>query len=133
MAMEDFEPVVPVDRTFVALVGLEISDPDPEEMTGTVVVGDHHKQPYGIVHGGLYATIAETLASVGTAVGVVPEGKQALGLSNQTNFLRPLTEGTIHAVARRVHRGRTTWLWDVECRGDDDKVVAITRMTIAVR
>ena len=133
MAAPDFEPVVPLDRTFPALLGMEMSDFDAERMTATVPVHDGLKQPFGVVHGGVYASIAETLASVGTATGVVPEGRQALGLSNQTSFLRPLTEGTIHAEARRIHRGRTTWLWDVECRGDDGKVVAITRMTIAVR
>jgi uncharacterized protein (TIGR00369 family) len=133
MAMEDFEPAVPFDRTFPALIGLEMGDPDPEEMTGTVPVGDHLKQPFGIVHGGVYASIAETLASVGTAAGVLPEGRQAMGLSNTTSFLRPLTEGTIHATARRFHRGRTTWLWDVEMRDDEGRLVAVTRMTIAVR
>ena len=133
MTMEDFDPVVPPERTFQALVGLEMGDPDPEEMTGTVVVGDHHKQPYGIVHGGVYAAIAETLASVGTAIGVLGDGKQAMGLSNATSFLRPVTEGTIHATARRIHRGRTTWLWDVEMRDDAGRLAAITRMTIAVR
>jgi uncharacterized protein (TIGR00369 family) len=133
MAMEGFEPAVPFERTFPALIGLEVGEPSAEEMTGTVAVGDHLKQPFGIVHGGVYAAIAETLASIGTAVGVLPDGKQAMGLSNATSFLRPLTEGTIHATARRFHRGRTTWLWDVEMRDDEGRLVAVTRMTIAVR
>ena len=61
---------------------------------------DELKQPAGLVHGGVYAAIAEALASLGTAVAVMPEGKLAMGLSNQTSFLRPITEGTIHAAAR---------------------------------
>jgi len=129
----EFTPVVPLEETFPALIGLEMSDPHEEEMTATLPVRNLVKQPFGVVHGGVYASIAETLASVGTAVGVMGDGKNALGLSNATSFLRPVTEGTIHATARRIHRGRTTWLWDVEMRDDAGRVAAITRMTIAVR
>ncbi len=90
-------------------------------------------QPFGLVHGGVYASIAETLASIGTFVAVQADGMHAMGLSNSTSFLRPILSGTIHATARPIHRGRTTWLWDVECADDDGRVCAITRMTIAVR
>jgi uncharacterized protein (TIGR00369 family) len=64
---------------------------------------------------------------------VMPEGKLAMGLANQTSFLRPITEGTIHAVARVQHRGRTTWVWDVEITDDAGRLCVVTRMTIAVR
>jgi len=64
---------------------------------------------------------------------VAPEGKVAQGMSNQTSFLRPITEGTVHAVARARHRGRTTWMWDVEILDDADRLCAVSRMTIAVR
>ena len=64
---------------------------------------------------------------------VVPEGDMATGLSNSTNFLRPITEGAVHALATRLHRGRTTWVWDVRFSDDADRTCAVTRMTIAVR
>ncbi|HEY8584774.1 MAG TPA: hotdog fold thioesterase, partial [Capillimicrobium sp.] len=76
---------------------------------------------------------AESLASMATAVAVAPEGKTAQGLSNATSFLRPILEGTVHATALRRHRGRTTWIWDVEISDDQGRLCAITRMTIAVR
>ena len=57
----------------------------------------------------------------------------AMGLSNNTSFMRPIAAGTIHAFARPLHRGRTTWLWDGECRDDEGRLCATTRMTIAVR
>ena len=60
-------------------------------------------------------------------------GLTAQGLSNQTSFLRPIFDGTIHAVARRRHRGRTTWVWEVEITDDEDRLCALVRMTIAVR
>ena len=61
------------------------------------------------------------------------DGKHAMGLSNQTSFLRPITEGTIRAAAHRKHRGRTTWVWEVEMSDDEGRLCVLTRMTIAVR
>lgn len=129
----ELETAVPFERTFDALYGLQIHDIGEEEATASVPVRDEVKQPMGLVHGGLYAAIAESLASMATAIAVAKDGKQAMGLSNATSFLRPITEGTVHATARRLHRGRTTWVWDVEITDDAGRRCALTRMTIAVR
>ncbi|MEA2340943.1 MAG: 1,4-dihydroxy-2-naphthoyl-CoA hydrolase [Solirubrobacteraceae bacterium] len=129
----EFEPVVPPERTFDALYGLEILDSSPEEVTARVAVRDELKQPMGLVHGGVFASIAESIASLGTAWAVLEDGMMAQGLSNQTSFLRPILEGTIHARARRRHKGRTTWVWEVDITDDDDRLCALVRMTIAVR
>src|SRR5450755_3004024 len=94
------------DHGFDGLCGLEILAMSHTEVTGEVMVRDEIKQPAGLVHGGVYASIAESLASLGTAFVVIDEGKMAMGLANQTSFLRPITEGTVHAVARRL-RGVT--------------------------
>jgi uncharacterized protein (TIGR00369 family) len=96
-------------------------------------VRDEIRQPAGLVHGGIYAAIAESLASTGTALAVLGEGKMAVGLSNQTSFLRPITEGTIHAHARARHRGRTTWVWEVDLTDDADRLCVLARVTVAVR
>ena len=127
------DPVIPYERTFDGLYGLEIHAFDEETVTASVPVRDEVKQPMGLVHGGLFASIAESLASMATALAVAPDGKRAMGLSNATSFLRPITEGTVHATARRLHRGRTTWIWDVEITDDEGRRCAVTRMTIAVR
>lgn len=128
-------PALPfqMDTGFNGLIGLEVTELTDEVVSGTVVVREELKQPYGLVHGGVYASIAESLASFGTAVAVYPEGKLAVGLSNQTSFLRPITEGTIHATATRRHRGRTTWVWEVEIFDDAGRLCVLTRMTVAVR
>ncbi|HEX4345733.1 MAG TPA: PaaI family thioesterase [Solirubrobacteraceae bacterium] len=118
---------------FDALLGLELLECTEELVTARLPVRDELLQPFGLVHGGVLASIAETLASVGTAVVVIPQGNGAMGLSNQTSFLRPLVSGTIHARALRRHRGRTTWIWDVEICDDAGRVCALSRMTIAVR
>jgi len=118
---------------FDALYGLEVLEVTDDLVRARVAVRDELRQPFGLVHGGVLASISETLASLGTAVVVLPEGSAAMGLSNNTSFLRPILEGTIHARAIRRHRGRTTWIWDVEISDDAGRLCAITRMTIAVR
>ena len=123
---------IPADG-FDALYGLELLEVTDELVRAQVAVRDKVRQPFGLVHGGVLAAIAETLASVGTAVVVMPDGMAAMGLSNSTSFLRPITEGTVHARALRRHRGRTTWIWDVEITDDAGKVCALGRITIAVR
>jgi 1,4-dihydroxy-2-naphthoyl-CoA hydrolase len=115
------------------VLGHEIDGPDEDgTMRSRLPVRPAALQVFGLVHGGTYATMAETLASVGTHV-AVGEGRAAVGLSNHTSFLRPVTEGTVHAVARPRHRGRTTWVWEVELTDDEGRLCALSRVTIAVR
>ncbi len=121
------------EQGFDGLYGLEITEMSDELCRGRVAVRDELKQPAGLVHGGVYASIAESLASLGTALAVMPDGQIATGLSNQTSFLRPITSGTIHAEARRRHRGRTTWVWEVDITDDQGRLCVLTRMTVAVR
>jgi uncharacterized protein (TIGR00369 family) len=118
---------------FDALYGLEVLEATDELVRAQVAVRDDLKQPFGLVHGGVLASIAETLASAGTLIDVVPEGNAAMGQSNHTSFMRPIVDGTIHAQATRRHRGRTTWIWDVEISDDAGRLCALSRVTIAVR
>ena len=113
--------------------GLELVECNDELVRGRVVVREHLKQPVGFVHGGVHASIAEGLASLGTNHGVAAEGKIGLGMSNESSFVRPVAGGTIHATARRRHRGRTTWVWDVELADDEGRLCALSRVTVAVR
>jgi uncharacterized protein (TIGR00369 family) len=118
---------------FDGLYGLEVLAMSDEEVSARVAVRDELKQPAGLVHGGVFASIAESITSMATWFAVQPDGRSAQGLSNQTSFLRPILDGTIHAVARRRHRGRTTWVWEVDITDDQDRLCALVRMTIAVR
>jgi uncharacterized protein (TIGR00369 family) len=120
-------------RGFDALCGLELLELSDSEVRARLRVREELKQAAGLLHGGVYATVAESMASVATFLAVAPEGNTAVGLANNTSFLRPVTEGTLHAHATRVHRGRTTWVWDVRFGDDEDRACALTRMTIAVR
>jgi 1,4-dihydroxy-2-naphthoyl-CoA hydrolase len=115
------------------LIGLEYLETTPDEVRARVAVSDDLRQPVGLVHGGVYAAIAESMCSGATWLAVQGEEMAAMGQSNSATFLRPITAGHVNAVARPRHRGRTSWVWDVEITDDDDRVCALIRMTVAVR
>lgn len=128
IADEDFPK-----ETLHSVLGIELTEHGDGFVKGQVPVADRVKQELGLVHGGVYAAMAESMASLATALAVLPDGEMAVGLSNSTSFLRPVTEGVVHAHGTRLHRGRTTWVWDVRFSDDADRTCAVTRMTIAVR
>jgi 1,4-dihydroxy-2-naphthoyl-CoA hydrolase len=115
------------------LYGIEYVACSDTEVRARLAVRAELQQPYGLIHGGEYASMAESMTSVATALDVAQNGEIATGLSNNTSFLRPITDGTVHARALRIHRGRTTWVWDVTFTDDQGRTCAVTRMTIAVR
>jgi 1,4-dihydroxy-2-naphthoyl-CoA hydrolase len=118
---------------FDKLYGLEIVSVSDEEVRARVPVRDDLLQPARLVHGGVFASMAESMTSLATSLAVHEEGKSAMGQSNQTSFLRPIVAGTIHATGRRRHKGRTTWVWEVDITDDDGRLCALVRMTLAVR
>jgi len=125
---------IPVESAFDATIGFVVDQADDiGRCSGRLPVRPQVCQPLGMIHGGVYAAIAETLASTGTARGVFASGGGALGMANNTSFLRPISEGTVRGTAVAIHRGRTSWVWDVEMRDDHDRLCATSRVTIAVR
>jgi len=118
---------------FDGLLGLDFLEITPELVRGRLAVRPELLQPVGLVHGGVYAAVAESLASRGTAAGVLRDGGYTVGLANHTSFLRPVAEGTIEAVGRPLHSGRTTWVWDVELLDEQARRCAVSRVTVAVR
>jgi uncharacterized protein (TIGR00369 family) len=110
---------------FDALYGLELVTLGEEEATARVAVRAELRSPTGSVHGGVFAALAESLASLATP-GLVGS------LSTHTTVTSPLRDGIIHATARRRHRGRRTWVWEVEMTGDDGRPCALGRVTVAV-
>jgi uncharacterized protein (TIGR00369 family) len=115
------------------LIGLEYLDAGADEVRARVEVTDAVRQPAGLVHGGVYGVIAESICSVATWQAVRGDGMVAMGQSSSATFLRPITEGHVNAVARPRHRGHTTWVWDVEITDDEGRASALVRMTVAVR
>jgi 1,4-dihydroxy-2-naphthoyl-CoA hydrolase len=121
------------DGTLDSTLGFEPVEVGDELARARAEVAGRHKQPFGLVHGGVFAAMAESIASKATYEAVAPDGNIAVGMSNLTSFLRPLFGGTLHAEARRRHRGATTWIWDVDMTDDEGRLCAVSRVTIAVR
>jgi 1,4-dihydroxy-2-naphthoyl-CoA hydrolase len=119
--------------TLDGALGFELLEVGEERALGRFEVTDSVRQPMGIVHGGAYAAMAETLASATTYMHVHADGNIAVGQSNHTSFLRPVFSGTVHAEARRRHRGRTSWVWEIDFTDDDGRLCAMSRVTMAVR
>ena len=118
---------------FAEEIGIEWLNLDPGDARARIAIDSRHLQPYGIVHGGVFASLAESLTSAATYGAVREQGMVAMGQSNDTTFLRPIAEGHANAAATPRHRGRTIWVWDVEITDDAERLCALVRMTVAVR
>lgn len=118
---------------FDALYGLQLAEVSEELARGSVRLRDELRQPGGLAHGGVYAALADALAVRGTAAGVSSQGQLAVGLATHTNVLHPIGDGVIHATAVRRHRGRTTWVWEVQIADDGGQLCVVARVTVSVR
>lgn len=106
-------------------LGLAYLDLGPDGGRAQLTVTDKLLQPYGIVHGGVYCSIVESLASVSAAVWLADHGGgNVVGVNNNTDFLRAITSGTVTAVSTPIHRGRRQQLWQIVITDENDKVVA---------
>jgi 1,4-dihydroxy-2-naphthoyl-CoA hydrolase len=124
---------IALEDSYPGLYGLRVTAATDDRIEAKVAVRDAIKQGFGIVNGGVYASMAEDMASLATQAVVFADQKFAVGSSNYTSFLRPITEGTIHGEGAAVHRGRTTWLWEIRFSDDAGRLCALSRVTIALR
>ena len=115
---------------FDRLIGLEVVELGPDRVVASLPVRADHHQPYGIVHGGVLATMVETVASVGAAAWFGERGT-VVGTANSTDFLRASREGTLTATGTPIHQGRSQQLWLVEIRGDAQRLVARGQLRVA--
>src|SRR5690348_9794576 len=112
-------------EAFRRSAGFAIQELSGERVRATMTLGAAHHQPFGIVHGGVYAMAVEGIASAGACAAVADRGQYAVGTSNTTDFLRPVSEAEVEVVAEPIFQGRTQQLWNVEIRRlDDRKLVA---------
>lgn len=108
---------------FVDYLGVELTGVGPDEVTARWTARAELHQPYGIVHGGAHCSVVETLASIGAATWLGDRGK-VVGVNNNTDFYRAVTEGPLSSVAVPLHRGRSQQVWVVETRDAEDRMVA---------
>lgn len=117
---------------FNELVGLRFTFVSPDRVEAELEVRPEHHQPSGVVHGGVYTTMVEAVASTGSLAHVADEGKLAMGVHNATSFLRPTSAGLLRAVAAPIHLGRTQHLWDVRITREDGKLAAKGELRTAI-
>ena len=108
---------------FVRHLGVEFGEVTADSVTATWTANPDLHQPYGIVHGGVHCSVIETLASVGAAYWMGERGK-VVGVNNNTDFFRAVTEGTLTSTATPLHRGRSQQLWLVETLDADGRLAA---------
>ncbi|HET6394377.1 MAG TPA: PaaI family thioesterase [Blastococcus sp.] len=110
---------------FVAAIAFDVGEADGSRVTGSVELGPDQHTPWGVVHGGVYCSVVESAASIGASLAVQERGQFAVGVNNNTDFLRPMTAGRVDVVAEPIQQGRTLQLWQVVLtRADDGKLVA---------
>ncbi len=111
-------------------MGLRFTSASPDEVIAEFVVEEHHRQPYGIVHGGVYAGVIETLCSTGAALFAGRNGQSVVGLENSTSFLRAVREGRLRVRATPLQRGRRAQVWEASIHDDADRLVATGRVRL---
>lgn len=125
-------PELPEQSAFLRSLGLGIDEASGTRVTAWIDAGPQHHQPHGVVHGGVYCSVIETVTSYGGHLAVAEGGQTVVGISNSTDFLRPHRVGRLRVVAEPLQQGRTLQLWQVVIsREDDDKVVARGQVRLA--
>jgi 1,4-dihydroxy-2-naphthoyl-CoA hydrolase len=117
---------------FNKIMGLRFVRADQEAIEAELVVDEQHLQPYGLVHGGVYCGLIETLCSTGAALSVWAEGKTTVGLENTTSFLRAVRSGTLRGSARPLVQGRRSQVWLGEIHDDRGRLAAAGRVRLLV-
>ncbi|MCD6498910.1 MAG: PaaI family thioesterase [Deltaproteobacteria bacterium] len=105
-------------------LGLRFVEATPDAITAELTIDERHRQPYGIVHGGVYASLVETTCSTAAAVQVFEQGKGAVGLENNTSFLHSVQSGSLRCRAVALAMGRRSHVWEAQIHDDRGRLVA---------
>jgi 1,4-dihydroxy-2-naphthoyl-CoA hydrolase len=120
------------DNTMGQHLGMEFTEVGEDFLKGRMPVDHRTRQPYGLLHGGASVALAETLGSVAAAFVVDRSQYNAVGLEINANHLRGVREGFVTGIARPLHLGKTTHVWDIRIHDEKDKLVCVSRLTVAI-
>jgi len=129
--LEQLNRIVP--GTLMETLGIRYTDFGEDFLVATMPVDARHHQPYGILHGGATAALAESVGSAASGLQMHGTGKQAVGLELAINHLRPVREGMVTARAEAVHLGRSTHLWQIDVTDESGRRIARAKLTMMVR
>lgn len=113
-------------------IGIDLIELTPDRVVAAMPVDDTTRQPFGLLHGGASAALAETVASLGALMNVDPETQAAVGLELNANHLRSKTDGMVTATATPLHRGRKTHVWEIRIEDEEKRLVCVSRCTLAI-
>ena len=122
----------PFDRGMASLIGIELTLLTPDKVVATMPVDERTRQPFGLLHGGASAALAETVASLGAFLNIDKEKQAAVGVELNANHLRAKTDGVVTATATPIHRGRRTQVWDIRIEDEKHRIICVSRCTIAI-
>lgn len=125
--------VLPFQNTIHETLGVRLIEATPDKVVLEMDVGPPVHQPFGILHGGASAVIAESAASMGAYMNCEPEKQFCVGTDLNISHLRAKREGVIRATATPVRKGRTMHVWQIDVTQEDGKLVAVARCTLAIR
>jgi 1,4-dihydroxy-2-naphthoyl-CoA hydrolase len=114
------------------ILDIKLLSAEKDRVVATMPIGPNHRQQVGYLHGGISVVLAESLASLGTVLNIDASRQMAFGLEINANHLRPKREGQLTGVATPIHRGRTTHVWEIKISDENDKLVCVSRCTVAV-
>ena len=118
--------------TIMEAIGIEVGELSAEKVVARMPVQGPTKQPFGVLHGRASVVLAETVASRGTYNLIDRESQLAMGLEINANHIRAKSEGLVTAVGTPLHAGRKIMVWDVRITDEDDKLICVSRCTVAV-
>lgn len=121
-----------IENTLIAALGMEITYLEEGKVVATMPVDERTRQPFGILHGGASVALAETVASLGAYELVDKETEAVAGLEINANHVRSKAEGIVTAVGTVLHRGRTTQVWDIKITDEQERLICVSRCTMAV-
>jgi 1,4-dihydroxy-2-naphthoyl-CoA hydrolase len=130
MTQDDTPRIPEGNSAFMRAAGLRLDDVGPTAVTGWIELGPEHHQPWGLVHGGVYTSAIETAASVGASTAAAALGLVAVGVNNNTNFVRSAVSGRVDVRATAIQQGRTAQLWEVRVTDADDRLVALGQVRL---
>ena len=120
------------ENTLVGHIDIEVTEVGPDYLCGRMPVDRRTHQPFGLLHGGASATLAETLGSIASTLCVDLEKENVVGLEINANHVRAVKSGYVIGTVRPLHVGRSTHIWDIRIESEEGKLVCISRLTVAV-
>jgi uncharacterized protein (TIGR00369 family) len=121
-----------IKDTLIETLGIEITHLESGKVVATMPVDKRTRQPFGLLHGGASVALAETVASIGAYELVDKDSEGVAGLEINANHVRPKTEGVVTAVGTILHQGKTTMVWDIKITDEQDRLICVSRCTMAV-